>query len=1060
MRTNIVNTFFLVLLLFESVLFIPLKIHSQNRSAQFEHLVFEKGVPHNYIYTIYQDQYGFMWFGSLYGLVKYDGKQYKEYTNDPDDSLSISSDEVVAIFENSRDYIWIGTIEGGLNRFNRKTETFTHFKNNPEDSTSISDNTIWSIKKGKNDDLWIGTSNGLNILKADSISDNSSLKFKRIFYSESANDSINNMFVRSVLIDTKDRVWFGIFGQGLFYYNKQTSEIKEISKEIKNIVNIYEDHSRNLWLATWGQGLFKLVVEAGLDIDKESVRIIDYSKETDGPISDYIWSIEEDMFGNLWIGTNQGLNRYDHIKNYFILYRHSRSDPRSLSSDQIASLYEDDSGVLWIGAYQGGIDKFIPYTEKFTHIKNNPFNKNSLSQNNVKTVYQDSEGNLWIGTYGGGLNKCNINDPENQTFKVFTDKLPDLNSNIISTVCEDKRGNLWIGTYEGINYLDNHGKIIRIKKNKSDISNSFIVNTLKPDSKNNIWVGTSKSGLLKIQDYQVTQTYSHNLSDSIGISHNNVLSILEDSFGQIWVGTYNGLDKIVFNNNNPSDEIKRIIHYKHDKDNSSSISNNNIYCIFEDSKQNIWVGTSTGLNRFNHKTENFRRFTIKDGLPNNVVNGILEDKLGNLWLSTHKGLSKYNPYKQIFTNFDVQDGLQSNVFASNANCILQSGELVFGGINGVNIFDPLNIEQNYYIPPIVLTDFKKYGKSIKGLYLANSKTLYLDYEDNYFTFEFAALDYTNPEKNQYAYKLEGFDEDWVYCGNQNYAHYTNISPGTYTFKVRGSNNDALWNKEGISIALIILPPFWQTLWFKIIMVLLVIGLIYLLVRFIKKQEEKKSKIKEKIAELRMQSLRSKMNPHFIFNTINSIQYFLTCNEQRVALSYLSKFARLMRTTLEYSDKPDISIAKELEAVELYLELEKLRFENEFDYEIIVDPAIKIKESRIPNMLIQPYVENAVKHGIKVKNGKGFISVKLKKTDLGIRYSIEDNGIGISKSLAEKANHKVYRKSSGMEVTRNRLELMNSNNSKISNVEVLDLSEENPDKSGTRITVTIPILNMN
>jgi anti-sigma regulatory factor (Ser/Thr protein kinase) len=474
----------------------------------------------------------------------------------------------------------------------------------------------------------------------------------------------------------------------------------------------------------------------------------------------------------------------------------------------------------------------------------------------------------------------------------------------------------------------------------------------------------------------------------------------------------------------------------------------------------LWLGTSRGLNKFEKENDKFSYYTEKHGLPNNVINGILEDKNGHLWVSTNKGLSQFDPMSETFKNFDAQDGLQSNVFGLNANCMLESGQLAFGGINGFNIFDPSDITSNAYIPDIVITDFNVYGESVQtNRDIHELDEIRLSYEENFITIEYAALDFTNPEKNQYAYKLEGFNDDWIYPGNNNTAVYTNLNPGSYTFKVIGSNNDGIWNEEGASLNIIILPPFWQTLWFRLILVLLFLLGLYLLIHVIRDREKKNSEIREKMTELRMQALRAKMNPHFIFNTINSIQYFLTSNEKRTALEYLSKFARLMRLTLEFSDKTSISISEELESLRLYLDLEKLRFENKFDYEIDVDPHIDTLRIMIPNMLIQPYVENAVKHGIQNKMDTGMVKISLKKGENEIYYVIEDNGIGIRKSLELKQHEDIMQKSSGMEITRNRINMLNLDQKENERLEITDLSEENAEKTGTKVEITIPIIDV-
>ncbi len=1042
----------------------PISIHAQNKSVRFEHLVFEKGIPHNYIYAIIQDHDGFMWFGTLYGLIKYDGIQYREYTNDPEDPHSISSDETISIFEDSKNNIWVGTIGGGLNRFNRDTEIFTRFYHVPDDSTSLSDNNVWCIQEDKVGNIWVGTSNGLNRLTFDENDKDSPVEFTRFLFDKNPLPGEKDSFIRSILYDQTGRLWVGIFGKGLHLFNQNSGQIIKLSQDNEKIVSIFEDHLHTLWLATWGQGLIHVVLGDEKEIRKETVELITYQKGPGSTISNFIWSLGEDSFGNLWIGTYSGLNKFDRERNKINLYRHSESDPRTLSSNQIASIYEDKSGVLWIGAYQGGIDKYILHRNKFQHFRHDPFNPNSLSLNNVGSLFEDSKGYLWIGTLGGGLNRYH---PESGIFTNFKNSPGEpgkISSNYISSIDEDSTGTLWVSTYNGLNYFDSHGNLKHFlhKSDKSNGVSGFMINTIFSDQNNNIWIGSNKEGLYRLGRESIKtgeyEQYTFNQADSNSISHNNVLSITEDKRGTIWVGTYDGLNEVIIDPDDPQRQVIQFKRYKFDKQNLRGTSNYNIYTIYEDKNRVLWLGTSRGLNKFEKEKDKFSYYTEKHGLPNNVINGILEDKNGHLWVSTNKGLSKFDPVNETFKNFDAQDGLQSNVFGLNANCMLKSGQLAFGGINGFNIFDPSDITSNAYIPDIVITDFNIYGESFQtNRDIHELEEIQLSYEENFITIKYAALDFTNPEKNQYAYKLEGFNSDWIYPGNNNTAVYTNLNPGSYTFRVIGSNNDGVWNERGASLNIVILPPFWQTFWFRLFLVLLFLLGLYLLIQVIRDRAKKSSEIKEKMIELRMQALRAKMNPHFIFNTINSIQYFLTTNEKRTALEYLSKFARLMRLTLEFSDKTTISISEELESLKLYLDLEKLRFENKFDYKIDIEPQIDTRRMMIPHMLIQPYVENAVKHGIQNKIDKGMVKISVKKKDNEIYYVIEDNGIGIRKSLELKQQENIQQKSSGMEITRDRINLLNLEQKENERLEITDLSEESTEKTGTKVEITIPII---
>jgi len=1041
-------------------------VRAQDNTIRFEHLDFENSIPQNYIYSILQDHYGYMWFGTLSGLVRYDGTQYRIYTHDPENIHSISTNEIISLFEDSRGVIWVGTIEGGLNKFNRDMEGFTKFIHLESDSTTLSNNSVWSIQEDVEGNIWVGTSNGLNRLRFLSANDKDSVEISRYFYSDNLIYERQLTFVRSILVDHMGRLWISVFGKGLYIYDLEKDMFIRLSNRKDNIISIFEDRSYTIWLATWGQGLIKLICPEQIDIKPETVQFVEFRKKSGGLISDFVWSLEEDRFNNLWIGTYSGLNRYDRKKNNFMLYQHAQYDERTISSDQISALCEDKSGVLWIGAFQGGINKYVYYTNRFRHFRHDPFDLNSLSSDNIGSLYKDRNGYLWIGTLGAGLTRY---DPDNSEFHHFTfdSEDPDrLNANIVTSMIEDSLGSLWVGTYEGLFQISESGirkHLIGTSKNQPRENNLFI-QSLLPDHSGGIWIGTGGKGLYRLTNLDSSKTsyqrYRHDPSDSQSICHDNILTLFESRDKVIWVGTYNGLNRVTIEMDKNQNETRTFTQYQFELNDKESISNNKIYSICEDKDGFLWIGTAFGLNKFDRNSEKFKRYSKKDGLPNNVINGILADTSGHLWLSTNSGLSKFNPQNEVFHNFSNQDGLQSSAFGPNITAALNSGELAFGGINGVIIFDPYNISSNKYVPPVVITDFKCYGRSIvTHKNMSEVDEITLSYEDKYFTIEFSALDFTNPEKNQYLHKLEGFDEEWVHALNNNSAVYTNIDPGTYTFKVIGSNSDGVWNTKGASLKIRIIPPFWQMAWFRVLIFLISSALFLSIIFGIKHRMKKNNEIKEKLTELRIQALRVKMNPHFIFNTINSIQYFLSANEKKMALSYLSKFARLMRLTLEFSDKSIISIAEELESLRLYLELEKLRFENKFYYEIEVDPSINTPKMMIPNLLIQPYVENAVKHGIQNKNDNGRVKVSLVKEKDEIKYTIEDNGIGINRSLELKHKSGLKNRSLGMGITEDRIKLLNLGQLNNHNLEITDLSEENEGLTGTKVSIRVPIVEM-
>jgi len=677
---------------------------------------------------------------------------------------------------------------------------------------------------------------------------------------------------------------------------------------------------------------------------------------------------------------------------------------------------EDTDGNVWIGTTTG-LNFYDKKTGKFTLYKTNTNDPNSISSNDVKAIITDSDGNVWLGTGDAGVDEF-VKNGEGQYSRIHIQRnLQEKNSlsnNTVWCLLEDSDGYIWIGTDDGLNRYDRKNNEVKIFKN----------NSYNPYS----------------------------------ISNNKINVLFEDSDGILWIGTWNGLNRF-------DKKTNKFYSYKQNSSDTAAISSNRVFGIMEDHSGAMWIGTwGGGLNRFDRKSETFKPYTEKDGLSNNMVYCMLEDKAGNLWCSTNNGISKFNISSETFVNYDIKDGVQSSEFNQNSALILKSGEFLFGGMNGFNEFFPDQIIQNKYIPPVVITAFKIFNETIKDEIHGND-TIYLNYYDNFFSFEFSSLDYSNPIKNKYAYKLENYDKDWKYCdANRRFADYTNVSPGTYKFRVKGTNSDGVWNEEGITIVIIITPPWWSTWTFRIIFILVVLVVSWFILSRRFKQLRKKHEIEKKVLEIEKQlfdleqkSLRLQMNPHFIFNSLNSIQSFIVNNDSDKATLYLAKFAQLMRLILANSSEPYVPVKDELKALIYYMDIENLRFGNKFDYHIDLDPEIDDDFIGIPPMIIQPYVENAILHGIIHKQGRGKISVILKIKEDSIFCIVEDDGVGREKAGEIKSRSGLEHKSRGMIITKERLEILSKQVKGKIYVTVIDLKDESGQANGTRVEIIIPFI---
>ena len=670
---------------------------------------------------------------------------------------------------------------------------------------SVSNNWITDLHQDSDENLWIGTADGFSCLRR-----NSDLAEEFVVYKHDSKDpgSLNHSFVQSIYDGgnpENDALWIVTSEPGLNKFNRKTETVtrfmppqdptKTRSQKIgdSRITALLKDQEGKLWVGTASGGLNCLRPPQS-DTDPESL-----SKRLQ-------------------------TNRPD-----FSSFRHDPTNFESISNNSITTIFEDRSGIIWIGTQQGGINKINRKKTKFRHYTANPDDQQSLSHKIVTTIFEDNDEILWVGTSGGGLNRLERREdnPEKFYYEHFRHdpgNPESISNDYVSAIFEDKTGNLWVGTSGGglcRLFTNAAGEYIfqRFKfapHTKNSITGNYI-NTIYEDQFGQLWIGTN-SGLNKFDRFtQRFIQYRHDPNDPNSLSDNQVWAIYEDSYSQgktLWIGTREGGINRYDRKNN------QFINYTRDFDDPHSLNNPAILSIYQDQAGDLWFGTySGGLNKFNRDTNQFTFFTERDGLSNNMIFGILEDRQNHLWLSTNKGLSKFNLADNSFKNYDVYDGLQSNQFNAGAYCLSRNGEMFFGGVNGINSFFPDSVKDNPHIPPIALTAFTIYDRPANDRLqnaLSTGEPLRLSYTENFISIEFSALDFTNPAKNRYSYKLDGVNEGWIDGHTRRFASFTNLDPGTYAFHVKGANNDGIWNEEGASVKIVISPPFWKTWWFYLI----------------------------------------------------------------------------------------------------------------------------------------------------------------------------------------------------------------------------------------------------
>jgi ligand-binding sensor domain-containing protein/signal transduction histidine kinase/DNA-binding response OmpR family regulator len=841
----------------------PTPSRAQAPKLDFTHLSGDQGLSNSTIEAIFQDSRGFIWIGTRDGLNRYDGHDMQVYHYEATDSNSLSDSYIRCIGEDRHHQLWVGTING-LNRLDPAANHFVRYKHRDTDSYSLSQNTITSLLEDHNGRLWIGTAGGgLN-----SFDDSTG----RFLHFRQGPDPILCMYE-----DHTGSIWLGS-GSGLYSYRAPTNLRGQPPTDLFNhiinpsttnasgntIMAIQEDRQGNLWLGTEDDGLFLFD-----PLLKTFARFAHSDTDASSLGNNMIKCLLTDHLGRLWAGgINGGLNMFNAPAGSFFQYAYEPGVASSLSQRTISALFEDRQGNLWIGTHRGGINIYSPGTEKFnlyrqeaapgflSHDRQRPL-FNSLSYNDVKSFCEDNSrnGDVWIGTDGGGLDLFNRNRQTFRNYKYDPFDRRSIGSNAVLDIMQDRQGGLWVSTWGGgLNYFDKmKGVFTRYETNPADphsISSNFVQKTFE-DDEGHLWVATYYGGLNLFD--RLTRQFTRVILDpsgKTGLSGNNIVSLHEDKEGRIWIGTDDG------GLNCYHQGTRHFTHYFNKGEKMPDLR-----VLFSDSRGRLWVGQK-GLYLLDAAADSFRLYTDTGGLANEFIKGITEDEQGSLWIATSNGLTHFNPDTYAFKKYNTGDGLQDLEFEANAFLKTKDGEMFFGGINGFNCFYPGSIKSNPFIPPVYITGFQlsnhkilpgENGSPLKQD-ISLTREIRLSYRQSTFSFNFAALNYTTPENNQYAYKLDGLDKDWNYVGKEYRAVYTNLTPGDYTFRVKAANNDGLWNEKGTSIRVIVAPPFWKTDWFIGLLAILGAACLYAFYRFrthLKLKELEAAK-KEEIRQVQLQ----------------------------------------------------------------------------------------------------------------------------------------------------------------------------------------------------------------
>ncbi len=803
------------------------RLAAEERNVRFQHISLREGLSLLGVNCGIQDRQGYLWIGSHEGLGRYDGYRFTNFTHDAGDPQSLSHNTVMAIVEDDDGTLWLGTDGGGLDHFDPSAETFAHYRHSPSNPASLSDDRVHAILKSNSGSLWIGTDGG-GLSRLDSESG----IFTTSRYDPASLQSLSDDHVRGVTEDSSGRLWIGTAegvnvldpeSGGFTQYRHDSEDATSLSSNL--VTTIFADRDGKIWVGTDGDGVNRADPVSGSEVTFKRFRHdpVDPASLSANKIS----TIFQDRDGVLWLGTAKGgLCEWRPASESFACYRHDPADPTSLSDDNVASIFQDRGGVLWVGT-SSGLDKWNTAFGSISHYHHRESTPDRLSADSITAFAEDPSGAIWVGTINGGLNRL---EPETGVFSHFRHDPADpasLSDDDILSLHVDPEGVLWVGTTRGLNRMntnadfvgdtDGHGGGFKhfVHDAGDPTSLSFdSVTLIHTDRSGQLWVGAYRHGLDRLEHGGVFSHFQHDPGSSYSLSSNNVVALHEDSQGIFWVGT-EGLGLIQFD----PDKSEMIAHYRHDPDDPRSLSNDTPWLIHEDAGGDLWIGTNGG--GLNHWTAAdrlsgravFKRYTQSDGLPSDHLHGILTDEPGNLWISSSRGVSRFDPVAEMFENFDSRHGLQSGELIFGATLRSQSGRMYFGGNTGFNAFHPEQVHHNEHIPPVVLTEILKFNTPVDlGKPLSEIRELSLDYRDYVVAFEFSALDYAAPDDNSYLHKLEGFDQDWVDSGKLRRATYTNLDSGRYSFRVKASNNDGVWNEEGATLALRVEPPPWETWW--------------------------------------------------------------------------------------------------------------------------------------------------------------------------------------------------------------------------------------------------------
>jgi ligand-binding sensor domain-containing protein len=989
----------------------------------FENYTSEQGLSQNSCYTISQDGDGFMWFGTQDGLNRYDGKQFKVFLPQNQVGKKLPSNYITSLFfDSSQNLLWVGTL-GGFCFYNAARDSLVSVSEMYPFAAGLAKTSIKKIISFKKDEYWLITyGQGLILL-------NTRLnKISRFF-----DDEQNKARVSSI-VQHDGKLVAALFNNIYQLRPTKDSYYPEelvhgyVFPEIKELYS----YRKALLIGTLTKGYYS--VRGSLN---DSSNIHPFSILTGG-----IGCFTEDAKGRLWIGTRgSGIFQYDPATQQSINAAHNKFDSRSPGKNFVLSLFKVRQGIVWCGLSGSGVAKYDPLKYQFESISNQPLNDASLPDDMVFDIFRSKDDRYFVATQNKGLAEWN---PSSNSFKPFTasSKIGQV-SNTIYDIAEDDKNNMWVASWGGLIRIDRKTNEVVYKETRSQLLAQKLYGIIKLKNADSLLV----TGEVGPGFYSLREQLWKPLPETLGWNPGYVGRYMyEAPNSDVWICTVGGgLVKYNYRSNSFAviDPVRKIsVYVRH------LLPDNNI----------LWLATDNGIILYDPVNNIVKKHFVLGGIGvSNVCYAIQKDDQGFFWVSTNNGLCRVDPRTFAVRHYNNGNGL--TFLEYNTACALKApdGSLLFGGVGGITKFNPAFLKENTYSPDPLITALNINDSSwnFKSGSQGGPK-LEFNHRQNFMTFFFAVNNFSNQNNNQFVYRLKGLSDNWTNCGNRNFANYTSLPPGSYTFQLRSANSDGKWCQGVTTLSFIISPPWWRTWWFRLGAVLALAGAVIYFTRKRINVVRGEAHLKQKLAETEMMALRAQMNPHFIFNSLNSIREMILNNENQEASHFLSKFAHLIRITLDQSGQSFISLRNTIDYLHRYVEMEQVR-NAEFTCRILAEDELDLDDTELPPMLIQPFVENAIWHGVTSKEKNIDISIDFRKEKHQLACVIADNGIGINASLRNKINGHDLHHSVGIENIHHRIRLLNEKYNLRSSISIEDKQDiPTEDGPGTIVTIRIPL----